>query len=356
VVAALVQLASAFVATVALYEQVAALPALFGTGACTASSLACAEARAARRLALVNGSPAAAWFAGLGTLVLAFAPTLRPGVRGAPTDDITLALGRTSALLAATGAAVACIWSVATYCTFEGEHAAFEWATVAGILGAFLTPFFDTSSGSLIFLLALVIDQALMLADTAYGGPRVLHPTFAALLVTGGALGLHFLGTWLIDAAWTWLPQRRLDALKGTVGVLAIAGTSVAVLMYCSAATALAAASGALPPDSWLRGGGEARHARSLAAFAVVHFLPAVVWLGCVATRDEADSLSAPTRVWTWILTGVAVPALWGVLRWLAGGEDDALNDTIHRLVDEGPFWVGAGLCTIVPWLALAFA
>ena len=131
-------------------------------------------------------------------------------------------------------------------------------------MGAFLTPFFDASSGSLIFVLALIIDQALMLSNETYAVPRVLHPTFAALVVTGGALVLHFLGTWLLDAAWSLLSPRRQQALEEAVGIVAVAGTSAAVLMYCAAATALAAASGALPPDSWLCGGGEA--ARALAA------------------------------------------------------------------------------------------
>lgn len=373
-VGALAQVAGAFVATMSFAEQVKALPVLFAPDTCmdsahAAATTACAEARAARRLAQVNTSPALAWLAALGTFVLAFAPSLRPGARGATVDQAWVAGVVSPSILYPVLAAVACIWSVQVYCSFEGVYSTHEWAVVVAIIGAFATPFFDSLTGGLMFAGALLVDQTSLLLE-ANGAAYVAHPTFSALLITVGALVLHLLGGSLLECTCTWkrVPDRWVpvyDAAHAAVGVLAVAGTSVAVLLFCGSATLFGTFSGTLPPETWLRGGSDDRWARSIAGFTAVHFLPAIVWLGCIATRCEATELSVGARAVAWVVAGLATPLLWGLVRLLVADEaaeqldspsHEPLDQTVHRLVSVGPFWAGIALSTFVPWAALAFA
>ena len=81
-----------------------------------------------------------------GTLVLAFAPSLRPGARGAAGDQAWVADVVSPSILYPVLAAVG-IWSVRVYCSFEARTR--RWAVVVAIIGAFATPFFDSLTGGL---------------------------------------------------------------------------------------------------------------------------------------------------------------------------------------------------------------
>ena len=364
VVAALAQLAGAFVATMAYVEQVTALPALFASGACIVDD-ACEEARRARRMAQANASPALAWLAALGTLVLAFAPAWRPMTRGEGGGKSSwLPEVATPSILYPALAAAACIWSVQLYCTFEGAFAVHEWAAVVAIVGAFATPFFDPQLGGTLFAGALLFDQVSIFLNQG-GAAYAAHPTFSAILVSGGALVVHLFGSFTLDCSWSALPARWKDFAEYVMGLTQVAGTSVAVLLYCGTATLFGTLDGTLPPEAWLRPGSEGRHARSLAAFAVIHFLPALVWLGCIATRCEASGLTSTARATAWVVAGLVTPLVWAFVRQFAAEEaaeqletdaTEPLDQTVHRLVAVGPFWVGVALSTVVPWFALAFA
>ena len=74
--AAFAQLTGAFVATMAASEQMANLPAVWSSTACADISV-CKEAFTARRLAVTNGCTAGLWVNGFGTLIMAYAPSLR---------------------------------------------------------------------------------------------------------------------------------------------------------------------------------------------------------------------------------------------------------------------------------------
>ena len=264
-------------------------------------------------------------------------------------------------------AAVACIWSVRSTGP-RGHVLDHEWAVVVAIIGAFATPFFDSLTGGLVFAGALLVDQtSLLLEDN--GAAYVAHPTFSALLITVAALVLHLLGGSLLECTCTWkrAPDRwapAYDAAHAAVGVLAVAGTSVAVLLFCGSATLVGTFSGTLPPETWLRGGSDDRwavyrrvHRRALSARHRVARLH--------ATRCEATELSVETRAVAWVVAGLATPLLWGLVRLLVADEaaeqldapsDEPLDQTVHRLVSVGPFWAGIALSTFVPWAALMFA
>lgn len=382
VVSALVQLAGAFVATMAMNEQVDALPELFRPDACT-GPMDCAQAQRDRRFALVVASPALAWLSALGTLLLAFAPPLRPGACGPAKDGLSngLKFDRFTFVLYPLSAAAVCAFSVCFYCTFEGVHAQHEVLAIVAIFGAFCTPFVDSKFGSATFAVAMLISQVLAAQSN---GVAATHPTFSAMLLTLGALFVYAAAGVVLDCTQ---PTGKMHRIAATVvEVTQIVGASVAVLLYLLTATVFGTLNGTWLPEDWLLSKDKGRYARTLAQFTVVHFLPALVWLGCIAARcgtawEGVVELRLCDR-WTWqvskrmlrqivwTLSGLALAVLWLIVRnfgskdeedhastldGLEDEQDPVLKQTLHRLVDDVPFWIGFVVSGTVPWLLIGF-
>lgn len=377
VVSALAQLAGAFVATMAMSEQTDALQELFRPDSCT-GPVDCSQAQRDRRFALVVGSPALAWMAALGTLLLAFAPPLRSGACD-PTKSALSSpprFDRRTFVLYPLSAAAVCAWSVWFYCTFQGVHARHEILAVVAIVGAFCTPFVDFKFGSATFAVAMLTDQVLTVQSNGVG---VTHPTFSAMLLTLSALIVYTTAATILDCSDA---SSRVHRFAGNVAeVTQVVGTSVAVLLYLLTATVFGTLSGTWLPEDWLLSKDSGRYARTLAQFTVVHFLPALVWLGCIAARcgtawEGAVGLcgwTVPKRMLRqicWTLSGVTLAVLWLIVRnfgsddeetrasTLDGPEDEGgavLDQTLHRLVDDVPFWIGFVVSGTVPWLMIGF-
>ena len=147
------------------------------------------------------------------------------------------------------------------------------------------------------------------------------------------------------------MPPTLVDAMDRATGALAVAGTSLNILLYLGSAALLASYDGSLLPEDRYRSGTN-RFAKTTAIWMLQHFLGLPVWLSVYASRWETEILSVTTRTLTWYGV-IAVP----LIGWI----------TILLLTEQGyetgTSWMGdpafvLGFVTIafIPWIALRFA
>ena len=344
-VTSIAQLTAAFVATLSQSEAMGELPAVWSTGACASGTL-CPAAQDARRLTMVNQCASALWINGIGTFVLAYAPSIRLQSRtamlGTQRNFEILVYG-----LVGTSVAVA---SLLGYLSFTGAEALTDFVCVGATLAVFTTAFIDSLVGVVAFGICLTADVATNWAADGAASVftnlvrvRVLH-----LVVL---LGLYAVVSLFTEVLWRWLPRALVDACDVMVGLLVVAGTSAATALYLTAAATAASYDGQLLDDALLRGP-DNRFARTAAAGIVEHWLPLLVWLPLYACRCEAERIDWRVRAAAWY-GSAALPAFVWLLS-LAAFE----RATTHAVgwMDSSSFLVGLVLVAVVPWSVLAWA
>lgn len=343
--ASMVQLAAAFLATLSQSEAMTELPAIWSEGACAVSSV-CPLAYAARRLTLVNQCGGALWVNGLGTLVLAYAPSLRLQSRvqmlGTRRNRYALGYGAVGA--------IACCAALFYYLAFTGAEPLTDFACVAAVVAVFTAVFVDSFVGTTVFTLCLS-SQLLTRWHYYWSGDAFLSLSHCYELQMVVLLALHLLVTAFSEIFWKVVPHELVDACDSARGVIAVAGTSTAAIVYLAAAAMAATYDGQLLDDALLRRA-DNRFARTAAAGILEYWLPLLVWLPLYGCRCEIELLSWRARAVAWYSSSI-IP----VLYWLS-----AFDPSVPMPI-PGAEWTGTapsivGLCTValVPWSVLAWA
>jgi len=344
-VSALVQLTAAFVATLAQSEAQTNLPAIWSAGACT-SLARCTPAFLARRFALVSQCTSALWLNGFGTFVLAYAPSLRLRSRVA-----MLSAGSNFEMVVyALACVAACVAFAMRYLAFSGSEALTDYAVVGALVALFFAACVDSLVGIVLFAACLGVNVATVWLSE--GGVVVLgHLPYCATVVMLVLLALFVLWTVVVELLWRSLPAALVEALDEALGVLVVAGTSIATATYLATCATYASYDGELYDELLIRAA-DNRFARTSAATAATHLLPLLVWLPLYGCRCEAEMLPWAVRAGVWYGAVFAPIVLWLVA--LA-----ATGTTLGEIVgwyDTATFAVAAAAVVVAPWLVLPWA
>ena len=344
-VSATAQLAAAFVVTLSQSEALANLPAVWSTGACSSRAL-CPSAYDSRRLSVVNQSPSALWLNGIGTFVLAYAPSLRFRSRAE-----MLGVQRNFEMLVygLVGASIA-VASLLGYLAFTGAEALSDYACVGATISVFVTAYVDSLAGALSFAICLVADVATNWAADGAGAvfahlERCYELQIVVLLLLYVLIGVF------VEVFWYCVPRALIDACDAALGLLTVAGTSAATALYLWSAAEAASYDGQLLDDTRLRGA-DNRFARTAAASITAHWLPLLVWLPLYSCRCEAGLLTARARATAWYVSGCVPVIVWFVALL-------ALEASPTRAVgwlDSGSYLFGVLVVAAVPWAVLVWA
>ena len=340
---ALAQFFGAFVATMAISEQMANLTGIFSAGACNAESV-CKAAFLGRRFALVNSVPASLWLNALGTLLLAFAPSIRIKSR----EDMQQQSRNFELTVYAVLANIACLMTLFVYLSFTGAEALIDYAAVAATLAVVLTAFFDSLIGSAVFLIAVGSEMLVLWAN--HGAVHLFshftHCTNATMLVL---LAIYVVITATTDFFWQWMPRRLVDLMDSAAGILVVSGTSLSVLLFLASASLQASYDGVLIADSQFRAP-DRRYERTAAAFIMEHFLPVLIWLPLYSCRCDAEQIRSAWRSVVWYSTALVPTTIWLLVT--ATSEPTWLPSWY---ADAG-FVLSLGVAGIVPWLVVVWA
>lgn len=344
-VSATAQLTSAFVTTLSQSEALDNLPAIWSTGACAVREL-CPVAFDARRMSVINQSPSALWINGLGTFVLAYAPTLRMQSR---TQMLGTQRNFEMVVYAMIGTTI-CVVALIAYLSFSGSEALTDYALVGAVISVFVTAFVDSLAGALSFVICLTGDIVTNWAADGSEGvfmhlARSYEMYIMLLLVSYTLLNLF------VEVLWRVLPQEAIDATDRVLGVIVVAGTSAATALYLAAAASAASYDGQLLDETHLRGP-DRRFARTSAAAAVEHWLPLLVWLPLYGCRCEVEFLSTRTRAIAWYVSGLVPVGMWFVaLAVLEASPTRAVG-----WADSSAYLVNVAVVAVSPWLVLVWA
>lgn len=341
---AFAQFAGAFIATMASSEQMSNLTGIFSSGACSAEAI-CKAAFLARRFALVNSCPAGLWLNGLGTLLLAFAPSLRLKSRVDMEDrERNFELTVYSVLFV-----VVCIGSLFLYLSFTGAESITDYAAVAATVAVVLTAFLDSLVGALVFTVAVGTD--IILLWSSYGYLYVFghftHCTNAVMILL---LFFYVVITFTVDFTWRWLPPRILDVVERLTGGIVIAGTSLGVLLFLASCALQASYDGSLVADSQYRAP-DRRYERTAAAFIMEHWLPVLVWLPLYSCRCEVEQIRYRWRAAIWYLIAVAPVTIWLFMM-----TQVQLQNWANGWYGSGSFTIALGVAALVPWATVVWA
>mgnify|MGYP001160955233 CR=1 FL=1 len=340
---AIMQFTAAFVATMATSEQFNNLNAVFHSDACGAS---CTMAQHARRFAQMNGASTSLWISGFGTLVLAFAPSLRLRPNVVMLDVQRNVEAAAYAMLSA----LICIATLLSYLSFSGADAFTDYAVVAAFVGIMTNSFIDSPSGSLIFLLAIGGDL-IMIWRTHGAEPVFVHFTHCVNVTALLFLTLHQMLTMFIDCAYLCLSIPTKNVLDRVSGCLVVAGTSLSVLLYLASCALMVSYDGSLIGDDAFRDA-DNRYERTSAAFIMNHYMPIFIWLPLYACRCDVEFLQRSTRVIVWCSVAFIPLAVWAVFLIRGGLSLDHTN----QWYTTGPFIVSFVLIALVPWTSAVFA
>ena len=310
-------------------EQQTQLPTL-GAGTCAGAAGDCSAAAEGRRFAVANTPSDALWLLALGLAVLAL-PTRR---RRAGAALGAIADGSVPWGAALFGVLVVFVAAL-VHCTFVGPQAYVDAVALAVLGGAAWALAVDLWSGAAVGAIGYVV--FLVLASEELGPCAVFSQlTNVSLACLVGALVLLL----LLDATtllcvFGWYPTAR--------AVLAVAGTSIALLLLLASSCLTLAYSGqlfaenatGLPP------------ARQALKWLLQHQLPLLAWAPVFATAEVGLRVLSP-RVYrlVWIGAAVDVAIVYAIVLAALGVEAPAL-----AYVDAAPFAVAAGGVAVVPWL-----
>ena len=344
-VSATAQLTAAFLTTLSQSEALQNLPAIWSEAACDDRAL-CPVAFEARRLSLVSQSPSALWINALGTFVLAYAPSMRFQSRAAMLGSRRNFEMFIYGLIAASVAVAALL----NYLSFSGTEALTDYALVGATVSVFLTAFVDSLAGALSFVICLLADVATDWASDGAAGV-FLHPSRAFELYIVVLLLVYTLLGIFVEVTWRWLAREFVDAADRVLGILVVAGTSAATVLYLGAAASLATYDGQLLDETHLRGP-DRRFARTSAASIVEHWLPLLVWLPLYGCRCEVEFLSVRTRAIAWYGSALVPVLMWAVALLAL----EAAPTASVGWLDSAPYILGLFVVALVPWMGLVWA
>lgn len=343
VASAVVQAVAAFVATVSTSDVFVALPAVWSGGAC-GSRAVCPAAFVSRRFAVVNQSSAALWYSVLGTLVLAFAPSLRLRTRA---ESNAAGKDLATVVYVVTGVCLAVATSF-SYLAFTGGEAVTDVAVVGALAGVAVGTLFDGVAGGVIYYVFVAADVFLLWS--AHGAKAVFgHFTHCSSFTMMLIFLAYAVVTVLTDVFWARLPRAFVDAADVVTGSLAVAGTSIAGGLFVLTSALYASYDGQIFTESQLRGA-DNRYARSAAIFVVEHWLPLLVWLPIYACRCEVEQLDDVTRLVTWYVAPL-VP----VLMLVVGVASLQIAFEASLWYVSGSFVVAVVSGGLLPWALLAW-
>lgn len=281
------QLVAALAAGLTLGDQLDNLPAVFGATACKSATSSCAAAAAARRFALANTPVAPLWVSALGHLALGFPPSSRLKEK---TDAFQWgAVGTVLGTIAAAGSLLLVFWNA----TFDGKGGHTDYVLLAVIFGVYTSFFFDRVVGTLIYLVAMVVEEVIYVQYYGFG-TLFTHLTHLTLLVTMSLLAFHtFLQ--LLNLCF------RSDALYLLAGVVTAAGTSLSLGLYLGSATLLAVVNGNFADLQEDLADLQDNGSWFASSFVLQHFCPLLIWLPLVVCRCDFHILSSWARRIVWV-------------------------------------------------------
>ena len=345
--AAFAQMSAAFVATMAASEQLVNLGAIFSAGACGSREV-CAEAWRARRFAVVNGCAAGLWLNGFGTVLLAYAPSIRVRTRKEMNElsrsfEITIYAGIST---------LACLSTAVGYLSFSGAEALTDYAVVGAVTACLFSAFLDSLLGATLFLVSVGADLVVIASN--YGAEVVFghfsHCSNAIMLLL---LAVYVLITFTVDVAWRVLPPRLVEWADQVAGVMTVAGTSLSVMLFLGTSGLYASYNGILLPESGYRAA-DNRYERWTAAIICEHWLSVLVWLPLYSCRCEVEQLSARTRAVIWY-TALLVPT---IIWWIVSSNNNGDESMAHVNDTYAATHFVLAILTVVaiPWLVVVWA
>lgn len=331
---------AAFSATVAWSEQYTALTAIWGDSAC--DSVTCPASGLARRTSLMNSVPVALWMNALGAAVLAYAPDAKVQTR----EDEQ---GFSPAVVAwGVVTLVGCLLMTIAYASFSGPGSYVDYAIVIGIGAVAVSAFWDTWYGSLLFLVAIGIDELFTLT-TSPASELLTYFTHCSLLVSFILLLLRVVLSGITEFFWQSLPASVVANIDDIVGLLTIAGTSITTALYLATCGLMASY-----PGNWIGPNGyeqpDNKYARTWLAAILEHWLPVLVWLPMYTRKQEVSNVAQTYRLVTWLASLLVPLAIWLIGLATAGQPADHAMWTYH------PSFVACTLVMgLVPWVAISF-
>ena len=284
-VSATYQAIAALSASLTFGDQVDWLPAVFGETACRGDGDLCFAAATSRRFASVNTQLAGLWLSSLGLFCLAYPPSARLFDRGQAaryTWSLSGSLFGVVAFLISAGV----VWA---YSDFSGVGGHTDYVILVALFSIFWSTFFDTWAGTLLYVIAFVVEETLYVYDYGYE-TLFSHLTHVTLLFCAALLILHLVLTFI---AFFWTPKW----LERLIGIVTVAGSSLAVALYCSSACLVMASTGAIVELENIRDG-----SRAAISFILQHFLPVFIWAPLYTCRCEVQLLSSLQRLLTWFV------------------------------------------------------
>lgn len=252
------------------------LPAIFGPNACRGGVDVCLHSAVARRLVMVNGSPASAFLAGLGAVCFARVETKIKA------NDILKTQGVGNAF----GILVVGTWSIFAYSNFAGS----EWHTDVVLIIAMVSVFISATSyllvGTCLYATCMAFEQLRLLQN--YGASQVfVHLTHTTLFLS---ISLHFiwilLGLVTISIASCNRELREDSRIYQWMSVTSSIGSSITFGLFIASSLLLAASNGNLPQEDDVFRGGSA--ARSMVAFVLDHFVPFLSWVPIISSQRHS--------------------------------------------------------------------
>ena len=284
-VSATYQLLAALTASLTFGEQVNWLPAVFGNTACRGDADVCAAAAMSRRFASVNTQLAGLWLSSLGLFCLAYPPSARLFDRG-QAARFTWSLSGSIFGVAAILIALAVVW---VYSDFAGVGGHTDYVILISLFSIFWSTFFDKWAGTLLYVVAFFVEEVLYVYDFGYE-TLFSHLTHVTLLFCAALLVLHLV---LTSVAFFWTPKW----LEIVIGMVTVAGSSLAVALYCAAACLVMASNGGIAGLEDIGNG-----SRTAISFILQHFLPVFIWAPLYTCRCEVQLLSSLQRLLTWFV------------------------------------------------------
>lgn len=337
-VAATYQLVAALAASLTYGDQVNWLPAVFGNTACKGFSDACEAAATSRRFAIVNTQVPGIWLTSLGLFALAYPVNTRFRTKEEATDFVWDTAGWRFGLVAT----VAALVLVGVYSDFSGRGGHTDYIMLITIIAIYLSVFHTTYFGTLIYVIAFAVEQVLYVDE--YGANTLFsHLTHVTLILCAGILILHIL-------LQTVNFRCNSDLLQKLIGLLTVAGSSLAVLLYCASASMLMINNGSLGDLQDTDDG-----ARFSLSFIYQHFIPVFIWAPLYTCRCEIQLLDKDPdwqfrRICVWVAMLPLDLTVYAICLAVLGKPPPAGN-----VIDTDSIWgclIGAG---IAPWLAASF-
>jgi hypothetical protein len=328
------QVVAALAASVGVGTQMSNLPAIFGATACRASDGTCQAAATSRRFAIVNTPAPSLWMSALGMFALAYPRSIRFK------DESEVASREWSwwRTMLTTAAAIASLLIVFATCTFSGLALSTELALLTSIAAIYVSVFWSTLFGSLIYCVAMTVEEAFYVSH--YGFEELFsHLTHLTLVVSTSLLTLHS----IIDLLATFVPGSV--AGRWWKGIIVTVGTSLSSALYCASACLLMVTNGSLgelqdtDDGKWFA-----------KAFVLQHFVPFLVWAPLHSMRCDVNFLTWRQQLVVWILAIPLLLILYGMcLLALDTPPPTAGLMDIRALA-------GGALAFFLPWAAAGFA